>query len=184
MLVAKRFGDRAVVIQGFNPKSVYSHDEFEITLCDAAAMTRVLVDRLPPMTPGSQPRVALLSYNQQDTADHWTRGGNSGLYDDGDTVDSQSKNWQAAPKSRAGSIQITQGRSRFGPRGKVTKHIFWEEHPGDGCYLIDLESPMAAIAADSDNLRGRIDKECGELLLIGRDESRRGVARESVYDEW
>ncbi|MBU3068090.1 ESX secretion-associated protein EspG [Nocardia sp. NEAU-G5] len=183
LLTAKRFGDRAVVIQGFNPTSLYSHDRLEITLCDAAAMSRVLVDRLPPMTPGSQPRVTLLSYDKEESVDHWTRG-NSGFYDDGDTVDTQSRHWQAAPKSRVGSIQITQGQSRFGPRGKVTKHIFWEEHHGDGCYVIDLEPPIAAVAAGSEQLRAGIDAQCAELLIVGQDESRQGSARESVYDKW
>lgn|GEM_PF-4607336 len=183
LLTAKRFGDRAIVIQGFNPTSLYSHDHFEVTLCDAAAMSRVLVDRLPPMTPGADPRVELLSYDKEETVDHWTRG-NSGFYDDGDTVDTRSRYWQAAPKSRVGSIQINQGQSRFGPRGKVTKHIFWEEHGDDGCYIVDLEPPIAAVAADGEQLRVTIDAQCAELLIVGQDESRRGSARESVYDEW
>lgn len=183
LLTAKRFSDRALVIQGFNPKSLYSHDELEITLCDAATMSRVLVSRLPPMTAGSAPRVELVSYNKEETVDHWARG-NSGFYDDGDTVDTQSRHWQAAPKSRAGNIQITQGQSKFGPRGKVVKYIVWEEHPGDGCYIIETEPPIAAVAADAEELRRRIDGQCAELLIVGADESRRGAARVSVYDDW
>ncbi|MCU1642229.1 MAG: hypothetical protein JWN03_2504 [Nocardia sp.] len=181
VMAGKRFGDRAVLVQGFHGRSVHSHDQLEITECDAGALARVIVDKLPPVAAGAQPRVELLSPGEQEF-DHWH--GRSSLYDDDDrNVDTRSLQWQAAPKGTVGSILITQGHSSFGPRGQVTKGIFWEDHPGDGRYVIDLEPPVAAVATDAEGLCKLIDRQCGEVLLVREDESRRGIARESVYDD-
>ncbi|MRH89379.1 hypothetical protein GFY24_18315 [Nocardia sp. SYP-A9097] len=181
VMVGKRFGDRAVLIQGFHTDTVDSHDELEITECAASALARLIVERLPPTEAGTEPRVELLSPGEQHF-DHYH--GRSSLYDDDEgDVDTRSLRWQAAAKGMVGSILITQGHSSFGPRGQVTKGIFWEDHPGDGRYVIDLEPPMAAVATDADGLCKLIDRQCGEVLLVREDESRRGVARESVYDD-
>ncbi|MET7768232.1 ESX secretion-associated protein EspG [Nocardia sp. NPDC005366] len=183
VMVGKRFGERGVLIEGFVGSSPESHDEIEITECDAASLSRSIVDRLPPMDAGSQPRVELLSTDKQDSFDHWH--GRSSYFDGDDDrdVDIRSRMWQAAPKSTVGRIVITQGRSAFGPSGQVTKYIFWEDHPDDGRYVVDLEPPIAAVATDADALGKLIDRHCGELLLVGADESRRGVIRESVFDD-
>ncbi|MFI6172413.1 ESX secretion-associated protein EspG [Nocardia sp. NPDC051052] len=181
VLAGKRFGDRAVLIHGRHTHTVNSHDDIEITVCDAVSLTRLIVDKLPPMAAGSLPRVELLGHNQEETVDHWH--GRSSVYDDDHAVDSHCRQWQAAPKGTVGRIVLTQGHSKFGPSGKVTKQIFWEEHVGDGGYVIDLDPTPAAVATDTEGLRALIDRQCGELLLVGQDESRRGVERESVYDD-
>ncbi|WP_330179052.1 ESX secretion-associated protein EspG [Nocardia sp. NBC_01503] len=181
VMSGRRFGDRGLLIEGFHGASPDCHDQLEITECDAAALARVIVDRLPSVAAGTEPRVELLSAGEQ-RFDHWH--GRSSLYEDDDRdVDARSLRWQAAPKGMVGSILITQGHSSFGPRGQVTKGIFWEDHPGDGRYVIDLEPPTAAVATDADGLRKLIDRHCDELRLVRQDESRRGVSRESVYDD-
>ncbi|PXX61697.1 ESAT-6 protein secretion system EspG family protein [Nocardia tenerifensis] len=182
VLAAKKFGDRAVLIQGFGTVTPESHDELEITECDAASLTRLLVDKLPPMAAGSQARVELLDTGRPDEFDHWHR--RSSLYDEGDRdVDARCRQWQAAPKATVGRIVLTHGHSTFGPRGQVTKWLVWEDHPGDGRYVIGMEQPVAAVAADAAGLRTMIDRHCDELLLVRDDESRGGLARASVYDD-
>lgn len=181
VLAGKRFGDRAVLIQGFSDTTPERHDTVEITECDAASLTRLIVDRLPPMDAGSRPRVELLNSGADADADHWHA--RSTLYDEDDgDVDSRSRQWQAAQKSTVGRIEITQGKSDFGPRGQMTKWLVWEDHPGDGRYVIGMEQPVVAVAADAAGLRAQIDRHCDELLLVRQDESRRGVARASVFD--
>ncbi|MFI9504695.1 ESX secretion-associated protein EspG [Nocardia sp. NPDC052566] len=182
VMSGKKFGDRAVLIQGFGSRTAQSQDELEIIECDAASLTRLLVDRLPPMAPGSLPRVELLESGRDEAGfDHWH--GRSSLYDEGDhDVDARCRQWQAAPKSTVGRILITQGHSNFGPRGQVTKWLVWEDHPGDGRYVIGMEPPAAAVAADAAGLCALIDRHCDELMLVSDDESRRGLVRASVYD--
>lgn len=182
VMAGKRFGDRAVLIQGFSPETLESQDELEITECDAESLTRLMVDRLPPMEAGSQPRVELLGSAGESDFDHWH--GRSGLYDDGDRdIAARCRKWQAAPKATVGRIVITQGHSNFGPRGQVTKWLVWEDHPGDGRYVIGMETPPAAVAVDAAGLRALIDRHCDELMLVRDDESRRGLVRASVYDD-
>ncbi|WP_067844521.1 ESX secretion-associated protein EspG [Nocardia lijiangensis] len=183
VMVGKKFGDRAVLIQGFSSTTTESHDELEITECDAASLTRLLVDKLPPMEAGSQPRVELLGTGgEQAEFDHWH--GRGSLYDEGDRdVDARCRQWQAAPKATVGQIVITQGHSHFGPRGQVTKWLVWEDHPGDGRYVIGMEPPPAAVAADAARLRALVDRHCDELMLVRDDESRGGLVRASVYDD-
>ncbi|MEV6562770.1 ESX secretion-associated protein EspG [Nocardia sp. NPDC051756] len=182
VMAAKRFGERAVLIQGFSTTTSESHDEIEITECDPAALARLIVDRLPPMAAGAHPRVALLN-TAEEQFDHWH--GRSALFDDEQDhdVDARCRTWQAAPKATVGYIMITHGHSTFGPSGQVTKWICWEDHPGDGRYVIDLEPPIAAVATTAEGLGKLIDRHCDELLLVRADESRRGVARASVYDD-
>ncbi|MFI9403282.1 ESX secretion-associated protein EspG [Nocardia sp. NPDC052316] len=181
VMAGRKFGDRAVLIQGFSPTMLESQDELEITECDAASLTRLLMEKLPPMTAGHQPRVELLDSGGAADLDHWH--GRSSLYDEGDgDVDARCRQWQAAPKATVGRVVITQGHSNFGPAGQVTKWLVWEDHPGDGCYAIGMETPTAAVAVDSDGFRALIDRHCDELMLVREDESRRGVARASVYD--
>ncbi|QIS02295.1 hypothetical protein F5X71_08130 [Nocardia brasiliensis] len=182
VMAAKIFGDRAVLIQGFSSKMPESHDELEITECDAASLTRLLVDRLPPMAAGSWPRVELLAAAGEQELDHWH--GRNSMYDQGDRdVDARCLQWQAAPKSVVGRVEITHGHSVFGPSGQVTKWLVWEDHPGDGRYVIGMETPPAAVAVDAAGLRALIDRHCGELMLVRDDESRAGRAKVSVYDD-
>jgi hypothetical protein len=63
------------------------------------------------------------------------------------------------------------------------KQMFWEDHPGDGRYLIDLVPPMAAIGIDATGLQGHIDQGIAEMLRMAQDESREGVVRASVFDD-
>ncbi|MEU6190576.1 ESX secretion-associated protein EspG [Nocardia sp. NPDC047038] len=181
-MAGKLFGDRAILVEGFRVRSPYSHDELVITECDAVELARVIVDKLPPMAAGGQSQVELLSSTAEPVFDHWH--GRSSLYDEGDRdVDTRSRGWQAAPKSTVGRIEITHGHSNFGPSGQVTKWIFWEDHPGDGRYIVDAGPPVAAVATDAERLVRLIERECGELQRVQGDESRGGISRLSVYDD-
>ncbi|MFE9789607.1 ESX secretion-associated protein EspG [Nocardia salmonicida] len=181
VLTGKRFGDRGLLIQGSHTTSIDSHDELEITECDAASLSRLIVERLPRNGAGTRARVELPSAGGAARFDH--RYGRSPLYDEGDhDVDLRGRQWQAAVKTQVGSMRITHGPSTFGPSGQVTKWIFWEDHLDDGRYLIDVGPPIAAVAIDNGGLSAAIDKHCAELLLIRDDETRRGVTRSSVFD--
>ncbi|MGW5455940.1 ESX secretion-associated protein EspG [Nocardia sp. NPDC003979] len=181
VLSARRFGARAILMQGFSSTTIESHDEVEITECAASELSELLVTKLPPMAKGSLPRIELRSAAADPGVDHWH--GRSALYDEDEpSAEVQLRRWQSAPKSMIGRIVLTHGHSTFGPRGQVTKWVAWEDHPGDGCYLIDADDPGAAVAADADGLRARVEAHCAELLLVGADETRHGVTRDSVFD--
>ncbi|MQY24976.1 ESX secretion-associated protein EspG [Nocardia aurantia] len=178
-LVGNRCADRAILVQGYSDNSVDTFDRYRIVDAPAESLSSMVVEALPEMTAGSQSRVDLLTYGQEETVDHWSK---RGFYDTGDNdVDRRSQNWQQASQSLVGIIEIRQGRSKFGPRGMSLTRMFWEDHPGDGRYVIDLAPPMAAVGVDSAGLRARIDRAISETLLVVQDESRQ-LTRESVFD--
>ncbi|MBU3065194.1 ESX secretion-associated protein EspG [Nocardia sp. NEAU-G5] len=181
-LVGNRCGSRAVVVHGTCGDDFESFDRYRIVECAAQELSAVLVDSLPPMPAGSHSRVELMTYHQAETVDHWS--GRSNLYDDGaDTVEHRSRQWQRAARGTVGIIDVRQGKSAFGPRGMALNRLFWEDHPDDGRYLIDLNPPLAAIAIDAAGLRARIDAEIAEILRVVQDESREGTVRSSVFDD-
>jgi len=181
-LVGNRCGDRAVVVYGFCGDHFETYDRYRIVECDAQALSSVLADSLPAMQAGSQSRVELISFHSEETTDHWS--GRSTLYDDGDNdVDVRNLNWQRARKSTVGTIRVTQGGSKFGRRGIAAKLLFWEDHPDDGRYLIDLTPPTTAIGIDAAGMAARIDQEIDEVLRMAQDESREGIVRASVFDD-
>ncbi|WP_019933084.1 ESX secretion-associated protein EspG [Nocardia sp. BMG111209] len=178
--VCNRNGDRAIMMQGFSDQRVDTFDRYRIVSAPAESMSALVVEALPEMPAGSRDRVELLNYHQEETVDHWST---RGFYDTGDDndVDRRSKSWQRADRSLVGIIEIHQGRSKFGPRGLIMNQMFWEDHPGDGRYFIDLTPPMAAVGVDSAALRIRLDRAISETLLVVQDESRQ-LVRESVFD--
>ncbi|MBU3068188.1 ESX secretion-associated protein EspG [Nocardia sp. NEAU-G5] len=181
-MVGNRCGSRAVLIHGLCDRDALTNDRYRIVECDAQALSSVLVDSLPEMPAGSQGRVELMSSHGAETVDHWSS--RSSFYDDGDdNIDFRSTRWQRAPRTTVGIIEIRQGKSKFGPRGMGMKRMFWEDHPGDGRYLIDLDPPLAAIGIDATELQGRIDQGIAEMLRMVQDESREGVVRTSVFDD-
>ncbi|WP_216897434.1 ESX secretion-associated protein EspG [Nocardia alni] len=185
-LVGNRCGARAVVIQGIYERSAQSCDSYRIVECDAQSLSSVLVDSLPEMPAGSQGRVELTNYGDTESmraADQWSHG-RSSFYDDGDDDAYQSKRWQSTPRTTVGIIEVRQGKSKFGPQGmKTVKRLFWEDHPGDGRYLIDLDPPIAAVGIDAQDMRQRIDRGIAEMLRMVQDESQEGIARTSIFSD-
>lgn len=179
-MAGSRCGSRAVLVQGIYEHSTQSCDRYRIVECDAHELSSVIVDILPEMPAGSQERIELT--NSGETADGWSRR-RSNLYDQGDDgINERSRQWQSAPRTTVGMIEVRQGRSKFGPEGMRPKQLFWEDHPDDGRYLIDLDPPISAVGVDSDNLRQRIDRGIAEMLRMVQDESREGIARTSVFE--
>lgn len=181
-LVGNRCGERAVLVHGLCGRSADTYDSYRIVDCDAAGLSAAIVAILPEMPAGPQRRVELMSYHQEETVDHWT--GRSTLFDDGSAdIDTRSRAWQAAPVTTVGIIDIRQGASKFGPRGIGVRRLFWEDHPGDGRYLIEVNPPVAAVGIDAAGLRTRIDEEIAEILRVAQDETAEGIVRASVFEE-
>ncbi|MBO0878843.1 MAG: ESX secretion-associated protein EspG [Mycobacterium sp.] len=182
-LVGYRFASRALLIQGIHDSDPVSCDWYRVVECDASDLSALIVDTLPEHPAGSQDRIELAHYVPTETTDVWSQT-RSHLYDDGDgDITKRSHGWQKAAKSTVGMIALRQGRSKFGPQGIRMQHLFWEDHPDDGRYLIDLEPPISAVGIDSDGLRRRIDQRTDEVLRMVADESREGIVRSSVFDD-
>jgi hypothetical protein len=179
-LIGNRFGARALVIRQVPGRTVWHSQAFIVTECEAGELARVMVDNLPKADAGTRGRIELMSYHTRETVDHWY--GRSTLDADADAVDVRCRSFQKATKSTVGIIEVRQGRSIYGPRGLALRRLFWEDHPGDGRYVIDLEPPMAAVAADSAALEAKIDAEIAEVMRALQGELRERVVRGSIFD--
>ena len=54
----------------------------------------------------------------------------------------------ATPATRSGYVRVYQGRSKFGPRGRIDMGVLWRDLPADGRYVVPMDHP-APVAAGS-----------------------------------
>ncbi|WP_109526111.1 MULTISPECIES: ESX secretion-associated protein EspG [Nocardia] len=72
------------------------------------------------------------------------------------------------PAVSTGIVKVLQGRSKYGPRGRIEAGLLWRDLPDDGRYVIPLDHPApVATAMGSDHLarwaRDRIEEILARL---------------------
>ncbi|WP_024800390.1 ESX secretion-associated protein EspG [Nocardia sp. BMG51109] len=77
--------------------------------------------------------------------------------------------FRTAARGGAGSIDISQGASRFGPRGVTRRGLEWADLVADGRYVI-TGPPRRAVPVGDDGLRAAIDGAIAEVVQAIRDE--------------
>ncbi|MGW4356585.1 ESX secretion-associated protein EspG [Nocardia sp. NPDC004582] len=88
---------------------------------------------------------------------------------DGGVVD-RAAEFLAITASTAGTIDVVQGRSRFGPRGITRHHLQWRDLVDDGRYLITADQPPVAVAADHRRVVAEVNTRIAEVVLAVADE--------------
>lgn len=89
--------------------------------------------------------------------------GESSIFDPG--IDSSAgQRFLETPTERVGTIEISQGRSKYGPRGLVTREYQWRDHRDDGRYVIAPDEPPIARSAGRQQLADLIDSEIQMIL--------------------
>lgn len=68
------------------------------------------------------------------------------------------------PAERTGLLTVHQGHSKFGPRGILEHLMVWRDLPGDGRYLIELDSAPMAVGISSRRLAMKVDSLVDSLL--------------------
>ncbi|MQY22487.1 ESX secretion-associated protein EspG [Nocardia macrotermitis] len=191
-----RSGSRAALIEGFYNAAGTSCERYRIVECDPAELSSLIVEALPQAPAGTQGRVELSDYeiSGRGGTDDWSRGGRSSFYDDGDNdLDVRSRGWQQSTKSLVGMIGFHQGNAEddaqagpMPPNAVVidwADYLFWEDHPDDGRYLVELTPPVSAVGIDADGLRRRIDQKAAEVLRTSWEENSEPYARSSIFDD-
>ncbi len=79
------------------------------------------------------------------------------------------------PATATGIVEVLQGRSKFGPRGRAESGVLWRDLPGDGRYVMPLDDPApVATGMSAGRLTAWVDREIERILT--RMEERRDSA--------
>lgn len=119
---------------------------FDIAECDPRALADRVLGLVPFARAGRLPDSAIPDPAAEAVPDRGVGSFVSMISDNEDEYDAaHSAAFLATPATRTGYVQIFQGRSKFGPRGRIEMGMLWRDLPDDGRYVIPLgvTSPSA-----------------------------------------
>ncbi|MFI9503547.1 ESX secretion-associated protein EspG [Nocardia sp. NPDC052566] len=151
------------------PGETESHSGgYLIAECDPEQLAGAVLAALGHAPPGCRGTVPLLALSGADGMDY--SFGRSLTGDDGATA------WAAdflrMPTERHGVIDISQGRSKFGPRGIGTHVIAWRDLVDDGRYAIVCAGAPTAVGVGAAQLTALVDAGIETMLARLADEDR------------
>lgn len=169
-LLAVRRGEQGYLLEQLPGETIEHSGGFVVAECDVLQLAAALVTRLPDTDPGRRPHIPLPAPpdHGDDMDDSCDRSVLKGAFGDGDLHDGI-RFLDAVPKNR-GLIVVRQGISRFGPRGRVTRQLEWRDLSDDGRYLLTMDRPPAALAADAKRLIAAINTEIAIVVRAIKDE--------------
>ncbi|WP_225731237.1 MULTISPECIES: ESX secretion-associated protein EspG [unclassified Nocardia] len=165
MLAARR-GDRGYLVTQLPGRTVDHSGGFLVTGCHALDLAATVVGALPNVPPGRQGWVTLPGGD--DGMDHSFEV--SRWRDTFDDTEERSRNFLRVPASTIGRIEIRQDISRFGPRGRTIRVLFWRDLLDDGRYAIVPANPPAAQPVDARALTNMINTEIATIVRAIEDE--------------
>ncbi|MFI6046326.1 ESX secretion-associated protein EspG [Nocardia sp. NPDC051321] len=166
---AVRRGDIGYVVTQ-KPGETYWHSGgYTVTECDALRLADVVVQAIPEAPAGREADYILPAEDRAEELDYSYA---SSIVQDSftDSVHSRSARFMAARDEYVGTIDITQGRSRFGPRGVTRHRLEWRDIEDDGRYVITEGTPATAVAADGKRLVQLINGRIAEVVRAIKDE--------------
>lgn len=166
-LLAVRRGDVGFLLTQLPGPTAWHSGGYTVTEGDAVGLARMVVDALPDVPAGRHSRVVLVD----EEGDHVDRCfGRSGVRDNGDDEMDRARAFSAAAVAITGGIRVEQGRSHFGPRGRVVRTLRWRDLRDDGRYAITDERPPVASGVDGRQLTAAINAEIAVVVRAIKDE--------------
>ncbi|MEU7628737.1 ESX secretion-associated protein EspG [Nocardia sp. NPDC049220] len=173
-IYAASCGDRAFVVRQLPGRTVWHAAGFVVTACDPATVADAVVGVLPRMVAGRRPHTELPSQRRENAGDDldYSYGRSRFRDDDEDSVAQRAEAFWRLPTSAAGRIDIVQGESAFGPRGRTRRRLRWRDILDDGRYAIVGDNRAIAKGVDAKGLVHLINEEIEEVQLVIDDENR------------
>ncbi|WP_227998543.1 ESX secretion-associated protein EspG [Nocardia australiensis] len=164
-----RQGERGYVVSELAGESFWHSGGFTVTECDAVDLAAAVVRALPEVAGGSRAEVVLSTRDEGAELDYFY--GRSHVLESFDRSGADhSTSFLDLPTSRVGTIDVIQGRSRFGPRGITRHRLEWRDVRDDGRYVIDDRTPPVAVGADASRLIGTINSRVAAVIRAIKDE--------------
>lgn len=160
---AVRSRARGYVITQRPGETVWHSNGFDVVECDPHAVADEALGCLPFANAGRSAAIALPG---EDTAgDSEERAAAPGI---GDEIEEDDRGaaFLATPAVRAGDLFVYQGRSKFGPRGRVGMGLDWRDLPDDGRYVIRASgTTRMATGMGTKGMVEWVDEQIAEILL-------------------
>ena len=164
-----RTADRGYISEQLPGETVWHSGGYTVTECHPHALGRAAVDVLPNIAAGRSKSITL-AHRAEDEMDY--SFGRSEVLNTSDEESAEvcSHRFTRAPVSAAGYIDISQGTSRFGPRGIARRKLLWRDLADDGRYVIDAENPSVAHGITPDQLSASIDARIAGVVRAIKDD--------------
>lgn len=135
---------RGFVITQRPGETVWHSGGFDVTGCDPHALAEAALDLLPHAKAGRMRQITIVDPEIAPDARPFVPL----ISDDDEPEDDEayrSESFLNTPATATGLVRVFQGRSMFGPRGRVDMGLRWRDLPDDGRYVIPLatEVPVA-----------------------------------------
>ncbi|MEV0299051.1 ESX secretion-associated protein EspG [Nocardia sp. NPDC050710] len=138
---------------------------FDAVECDPHTLAQTVLGLLPQCNAGSLDDIQLALPTSEPTI--VDQGPSSGVSDNDDTDDDtiRSDAFFATPAVSTGIVKVLQGRSKYGPRGRIEAGMLWRDLPDDGRYVMPLDHPApVATAMSSDRLTEWVREQIDHIL--------------------
>ncbi|MEV0762964.1 ESX secretion-associated protein EspG [Nocardia sp. NPDC050435] len=165
MLAARR-GETGCLVTQLPGETLWHAAGFTLHQCAALALGRVVAEALPPRDPGELGRIQLPEPEPE--GDYVPRGVAHELTEDRGRE--RHDRFRRATVTGSGRVEITQGSSRFGPRGMVRRWVRWSDLEGDGRYAVAEHDSAVAVPVDAGRLSVLINTEIAEVIRVIKDE--------------
>ncbi|MQY22490.1 ESX secretion-associated protein EspG [Nocardia macrotermitis] len=169
-VVGARQGAAAVLIRQLPGESMWHSGGFVVTMGDAGRLAGGMVGALPMCEPGRLPDIPMVQSQDRSDTDHWY--GQSAVFDNYRELEARSVAFVEHPVRMLGSIETSQGSSIFGPRGILTRRIYWRDLVDDGRYVIPDTPDPVAVGADQRRVAQLIATDIAVVLETLEDEHR------------
>ncbi|MGI5216563.1 ESX secretion-associated protein EspG [Nocardia sp. CA-290969] len=156
---------RGFVITQRPGETVWHSGGFDVTACDPHDLADSVLALLPKAKAGRMQQITLVDPDTVPDARPYVPL----ITDDDEPEDDEayrSAAFLATPATAAGTIQVFQGRSMFGPRGRVDMGMRWRDLPGDGRYVIPMNQDIeVATGMGTKRMIEWVQEQIDEVLL-------------------
>ncbi|WP_196814532.1 ESX secretion-associated protein EspG [Nocardia sp. BMG111209] len=168
-LLAARRENRGYLVSQLPGATVEHSAGFTVVECDPIRLADVVVAALPVTSAGRISDIAVPVPDNDGAAEI------SGVSTVWDTMDDGPGGVGEFLRARAGSIgtiEISQGITHFGPRGRTARGLVWRDHLDDGRYVVVDGSPILAYGSGPERFVGLINTEIAAIIRAIKDERR------------
>ncbi|MGW6423878.1 ESX secretion-associated protein EspG [Nocardia sp. NPDC055053] len=166
-VLAVRKGEDAFVVVQRPGETMSDSAGFTVTRHEALSLGDAVATVFPTAEAGRRRDFELIDAADADIDFSY---GRSLVHEDSDDSATRGADFLREPDDLAGTIEIEQGWSRFGPRGVLRLYLVWRDVVDDGRYVIVPGSPARAVPADRRRLVSLINSQIAEVVRAIKDD--------------